>query len=215
MNTAFRTSLVVLCGAALTLPACKAPTPAKDPAPQESAKDTVEEETTFFILDPTQYSATFLRAFQERNGWVHRHIELRSDSIIVEGDAPEDAIILPTDLPLKKKVHYAKDSNGRHYQMDLTRLNISTVAYRYVIDDGRSTLLDLQGTADLDPLFYNGAEGTFEVGEETYGMNKYHPTDTVCGDYLLIGHRSIAMASYVRACDNTKDTLLSMGMDKR
>ncbi len=185
------------------------------PSRQENAKDTVEKKTTFFILDTAQYSTSFLRAFRERNGWIQRHIELRADSMIVEGDAPEDAIILPTDLPLKKKVHYSKDWDGRHYRMDLTRLNISTVAYHYVVNDARSKLLDLQGTADLDPSFFNGAEGTFEVGEETYGMNKYHPNDTVCDDYLLIGHRSIAMASYIRVCDNAKDTLLSMGMDKQ
>ncbi|MBL7955944.1 MAG: hypothetical protein JNJ91_12965 [Flavobacteriales bacterium] len=185
------------------------------PSRPENPKDSAEQETTFFILDTTQYSPTFLRAFRERNGWIHRHIELRADSMIVEGDAPEDAIILPTDLPLKKKVRYAKDWNGRRYRMELTRLNISTVAYHYVVDDVRSTLLDLQGTADLDPSFYNGSEGTFEVGEQTYGMNKYHPNDTICSDYLLIGVGSIARASYIRVPGSAKDTLLSMGMDKQ
>lgn len=182
---------------------------------EASAQHQEEQQTTFFIQDSTQYSLTFLRTFRERNGWIHRHIELRSDSMIVAGDKLEDAIILPTDLPLKKKVHYAKNWNGRRYRMELTRLNISTVAYHYVVHNASAKLLDLKGTADLDPSFYNGSEGTFEVGEETYGMNKYHPTDTVCEDYLLIGHGSIARASYIRVSDNAKDTLLSMGMDKQ
>jgi hypothetical protein len=185
------------------------------PSRPENPKDSAEQETTFFILDTTQYSPTFLRAFRERNGWIHRHIELRADSMIVEGDAPEDAIILPTDLPLRKKVSYAADRNGRHYRMDLTRLNISTVAYHYVVNSGGTDLLDLEGTADLDPIFYYGAEGEFEDDGKTYGMNKYHPNDTTCSDYLLIGDGSIARASYIRACGNVKDSVLSMGMDRQ
>lgn len=171
-------------------------------------------EENIFIQDSTQYSPTFLAAFRKKNGWIGRHVELRGDSMIVEGDALEDVILLPIDLPLNKEVHYSKARGGRRYRMDLTRLNISTVAYHYVVDDASSKLLDLQGTADLDPSFYNGAGGDFEDAGQIYGMNKFHPNDTTCGDYLLIGQGSIAMASYIRRCPD-KDSVLSMGMDKQ
>ncbi|MBP7409789.1 MAG: hypothetical protein KA941_13610 [Flavobacteriales bacterium] len=179
-----------------------------------SAQDKEEQQTTFFIQDSTQYSTTFLAAFRDRNAWIHRHIELRNDSMVVDGDTP-GAIILPTDLPLKKMVRYAREWNGRRYRLDLTRLNISTVSYRYAVGDGRTTLFEGIGTADLDPSFHGGAEGVFEDAGQTFGMNKYHPNDTTCQDYLLIGHGSIAQASYIRVGTNAKDTLLSMGMNRR
>lgn len=180
-----------------------------------NVQDTAEPATTFFIQDSTQYSATFLAAFRKKNAWIGRHIELRGDSMVVEGDAIQDAIILPTDLPLGKKVLYAREQQDRRYRLELTRRNISTVAYHYVVKDGSTTLLDVEGTADLNPLFYYGAEGDFEANGRTYGMNKYHPNDTKCEDYLLIGQGSIARASYIRGCGSSKDPVLSMGMAKQ
>jgi hypothetical protein len=134
--------------------------------------------------------------------------------MLVEGDRLEDAIILPTDLPLRKKVNYARDWKGRQYRMEPTRLNISTVAYRYSVDDGRTVIFERKGTADLDPTFHFATEGEFEDGGQHYGMNKYHPNDTTCADHLLIGVGSIAMADYIRYCPD-KDSILSMGMYKQ
>lgn len=180
-----------------------------------NVQDTAKPGTTFFIQDSTQYSATFLAAFRKKNAWIGRHIELRGDSMIVEGDAIQDAIILPTDLPLGKKVLYAREQQDRRYRLELTRLNISTVAYHYAVKDASTTLLGVEGTADLDPLFYYGADGDFEADGGIYGMNKYHPNDTTCEDYLLIGQGSIARASYIRGCGSSKDPVLTMVMAKQ
>jgi hypothetical protein len=184
-------------------------------SPEEAGQDSAIQETSFLIQDSTQYSTTFLAAFREKNAWIGRHIELRGDLMIVEGDPLKDAIILPTDLPLNRKVRYTKEHQDKRYRLELTRINISTVAYRYTVNDGRTALLNHEGTADLDPRFFYGAEGDFEDDGQTYGMNKYHPNDTTCEDYLLIGHGSIAMASYIRRCGASKDTVLSMGMLKQ
>jgi hypothetical protein len=169
------------------------------PAHEAHGQDTAKQQTSFFVKDPTQYSATFLAAFREKNGWIGRHIELRGDSMIVEGDPLQEAIILPTDLPLKKKVRYTRNRHGRNYRLELTRINISTVAYHYTVNDGLTALLDLEGTADLDPIFYYGADGEFEDGGKTFGMNKYYTNDTTRADFLLIGHGSIAKASFIRS----------------
>jgi len=56
----------------------------------------------------------------------------------------------------------------------MTRINISTIEYNYYeIVNGRKEN-HRQGTADLQPTFYFGAEGTFDDENGiTYGMNKY------------------------------------------
>jgi hypothetical protein len=175
----------------------------------------MKQQTSFHIHDSTQYSRTFIAAFREKNAWIGRHIELRGDSMLVEGDPLQDAIILPTDLPVKKKVRYTRNRHGRDYRLELTRINISTIAYHYTVNDGRTALLDLEGTADLDPIFYYGADGEFEDGGKTYGMNKYYTNDTTRADFLLIGHGSIAKASFIRSYGSPQDTVLSMGMLKQ
>jgi hypothetical protein len=226
-----KSSLAVLFAGSLFLGACESTVPPGNDIPHndaqvvssmnttpsrtENPKDSAEQQTSFFVKDPTQYSATFLAAFREKNGWIGRHIELRGDSMIVEGDPLQEAIILPTDLPLKKKVRYTRNRHGRNYRLELTRINISTVAYHHTVNDGLTALLDLEGKADLDPIFYYGADGEFEDGGKTFGMNKYYTNDTTRADFLLIGHGSIAKASFIRSNGPPQDTVLSMGMLKQ
>lgn len=183
--------------------------------PQPDSKEHIKTPTTFSVKDSTQYSKTFLDNFRRKHLWVHEHIRLCDDSMIVGDDPPTEAILLPTDLPLDQQVAYGANHTKLRYDLKLTRINYSTVTFRYVVREGGRLLFERQGIADLDPLFHYGTEGDFEDHGATYGLNKYHPLDTTCSDYLLIGHGSIARASYIRACGNVKDSVLSMGMDRR
>ncbi len=135
-------------------------------------KNSETKPTEFYIKDETRYSKTFIKEFKKYHS-SYETVSLIDDTIIVNNDRRE-LIIIPTDLPLKKTVTYEKTEKNKKKSLYITRINISTIEYNYYEIVNWRKENHRQGTADLQPTFYFGAEGTFDDENGiTYGMNKY------------------------------------------
>lgn len=140
--------------------------------------------TKFFIKDESMYSPTFLTEFKARHS-VYETVSLINDTIIVNNDRVGH-IIIPTDLPLNQQVTYEKNENGKK--------------------QGQKTN-ERQGTADLEPVFYFGAEGTFEdENENVYGMNEYiDNSEKGCWTYIYVGVGSIEKSFLINGCETDRN----------
>jgi len=69
---------------------------------------------------------------------------------------------------------YERTEKETEQLLTVKRVNFSTLEYNYyeIVNGGK--INERQGVAELQPIFYFGAEGTFEAEDENiYGMNKY------------------------------------------
>ena len=160
--------------------------------------------TKFYIKDETKYSENFLSEFKKHHE-IYETVSLIEDTIIVNNDK-ENIIIIPTDLPLNKKVIYEKTEKEKKQVLTINRVNISTLEYSYYeMIKGRKTK-ERQGIADLEPTFYFGAEGTFEDEDENvYGMNEYIDySEKNYWTYIYVGVGSIEKSFLVSGCKADK-----------
>jgi hypothetical protein len=143
--------------------------------------------TIFFIRDSSNYSPNFLKEFKGRHGF-YKSVSLIGDTIIINDDR-KGCIIIPTDLPLNSVVSYKAKKDGKNYSLKVKRINYSTIEY---------ALNGQKGVADLQPVFYMGAEGTFEdENGTTYGMNKYIDYSEKECKYILIGVGNIKKSTLI------------------
>ena len=157
--------------------------------------------TKFYIKDETKYSENFLSEFKKYHG-CYETVSLIEDTIIVNNDK-ENLIIIPTDLPLNKKIIYEKIEKEKEKVLIVKRVNFSTLEYyHYEIVKGKK-INEKQGRADLEPTFYFGAEGTFEDEDENiYGMNEYIDySEKTCWTYIYVGVGSIEKSFLIYGCE--------------
>lgn len=165
--------------------------------------------TKFFIKDESMYSQTFLTEFKARHS-VYETVSLIDDTIIVNNDRV-GLIIIPTDLPLNQQVTYTKTEESKKQVLTVKRINYSTLEYSYYeVSNGQKTN-ERQGTADLEPVFYFGAEGTFEDEDENiYGMNEYiDNSEKDCWTYIYVGVGSIEKSQLTYGCETDRNRLNS------
>ena len=156
--------------------------------------------TKFHIKDETKYSEKFLSEFKKYHE-IYETVSLIEDTIIVNNDR-ENIVIIPTDLPLNKKVIYESTEKEKKQILTVNRVNISTLEYSYYeIVKGKKTN-ERQGKADLAPTFYFGAEGTFEDEDENvYGMNEYIDySEKDYWTYIYVGVGNIEKSFLVYGC---------------
>jgi len=166
-----------------------------------------QSNTKYFIKDESKYSQTFLTEFKARHS-VYETVALIDDTIIVNNDRVGH-IIIPTDLPLNQQVTYEKTENSNKYILTVKRINYSTLEYIYYEEVNGQETNPNQGTADLEPVFYFGAEGTFEdENENVYGMNEYiDNSEKDCWTYIYVGVGSIEKSQLTYGCETDRDKL--------
>jgi hypothetical protein len=193
------------------------------PLPNEQETDLHQESTSvqstnkstdFFIKDSTKYSQTFLKEFKERHS-SYETVQLIDDIIIVNNDRA-GGITIPTTLPLNQNVVYKKSSRGKDQVLTVRRINYSTLEYAYYEELNGKKTIERSGTADLEPVFYFGAEGTFEDKEgKTYPMNEYiDHTENGCWTNIYIGDGSIEKSQVNYGCESEGEKLNSGLMTK-
>ncbi len=174
---------------------------------EESApyKPNTSRSTKFFIKDETKYSRTFLNEFKERHS-IYETVSLIYDTIIINNDTA-GCIIIPTDLPLNQQVNYQKIENGNKHVLTVKRINYSTLEYNHYEENNGQKTNQRQGTADLEPVFYFGAEGTFEdENENVYGMNKYiDSSEKGCWTTIYVGVGSIEKSFLISGCETDRN----------
>jgi hypothetical protein len=165
--------------------------------------DTEEKQpqsTQFYIKDEKQYSETFLAEFKARHS-IYETVALIGDPIIINNDQ-ENFILIPTDLPLDRLVTYEESADGIKYTLTVKRINLSTLEYGYFETVNGKKENEKQGQADIEPVFYFGAEGTFEdENENTYRMNEYiNSSKNGCQTLIYIGVGSIEKSFLKQHC---------------
>lgn len=166
-----------------------------------------QSNTKFFIKDETKYSQTFLAEFKSSHS-IYETVSLIDDTIIVN-NARVGRIIIPTDLPLNQLVTYEKTENSKKQVLTVKRINYSTLEYNYYEESNGQKTNGRKGTADLEPVFYFGAEGTFEdENENVYGMNEYiDNSEKDCSTYIYVGVGSIEKSQLIHGCKTDKNKL--------
>ncbi len=161
--------------------------------------------TKFFIGDETKYSQTFLMEFKDRHS-IYETVSLIDDTIIINNDRVEH-IIIPTDLPLNQQVTYKKTVNGKKQVLTVKRINYSTLEYNYYEETNGQKTNQRQGIADLEPVFYFGAEGTFEdENENIYGMNEYiDSSEKDCWTNIYVGVGNIEKSQITHGCKTDRN----------
>jgi hypothetical protein len=166
-----------------------------------------QSNTKFFIKDDSKYSKTFLAEFKARHS-VYQSVSLIDDTIIVNNDKVGH-IIIPTDLPLNQQVTYEKTEKGKTHILTVKRINYSTLEYIYFEEVNGQKTNRRQGTANLEPVFYFGAEGTFEdENENVNGMNEYIDNyEKDCWTYIYVGVGSIEKSQLTYGCETNRNIL--------
>lgn len=171
----------------------------------EKQKINQSQSTQFYIKDKNQYSETFLTEFKAKHN-IYKTVALIGDTIIINNDR-ENIILIPTDLPLDKLVTYEESVDGVKYIVSVKRINLSTIEYSYFETVNGKIKNKKQGQADLEPVFYFGAEGTFEdENENVYGMNEYiSSSKDDCQTIIYIGVGSIEKTFMKQQCKSGAD----------
>jgi len=163
------------------------------------------QSTQFYIKDEKQYSETFLAEFKAKHS-IYETVALIGDTIIINNDR-NNFILIPTDLPLDRLITYEESANGIKYTLTVKRINLSTLEYGYFETVNGKMKNEKQGHADLEPVFYFGAEGTFEdKNENVYGMNEYiNFSKNDCQTVIYIGVGSIEKTFMKQDCKSETD----------
>lgn len=166
-----------------------------------------QSNTKFFFKDESKYSQTFLAEFKARHS-VYESVSLIDDTITINNDKVGH-IIIPTDLPLNQQVIYEKTEKGTKHILTVKRINYSTLEYNYYEEVNGQQTNQRQGTADIEPVFYFGAEGTFEdENENVYGMNEYiDNSEKDCWIYIYVGVGSIEKSQLTHGCEMDRNKM--------
>jgi hypothetical protein len=176
-----------------------------DTVSRPSKTDEPAPATEFLIRDPSKYSADFISEFKKSHSG-YQTVTLADDTIVINNDY-KDFIIIPTDLSLATAILYEAQKDGKIFKLTVKRINVSTIEYNYSETADGKTLNDQNGKADLEPVFYFGAEGTFEDFDgQTYGMNEYIDNSVEgCWTYIYVGVGSINKSFLKHGCETDKE----------
>jgi len=160
------------------------------------------------VKDSTQYDSSFLKYWK----YVKPHsLRISNDSIIVGGRI-EEAIIIPTDLPMAHKCYYEFSNNGINYSLIVSRLNFTNIAFFIEGKKDNKVIFKRNGEAILESTFYLGSEGLYEKNEnEVYGMNDYNiQLNETVESKLLIAQGTKERISYI---EKNKNGIISLIFD--
>lgn len=168
-------------------------------------KDTAN--THFFVKDPSLYSSEFL------NFWKGRFssVIIEGDSIIVDS-LYDQAVVIPTFLPINKQVEYFSMKDGCNYMLIVKRLNYTEIKYELIeLLKGKELIL-IQSVADLEGAFYLGMEGVFEHQGEVYSMNDYNDSTDSTFTTLMIGDGSLEEANFILVYNDASSDYLRLNL---
>jgi len=151
-----------------------------------------EHKKEIVVKDSSEYDIGFIKYWNHLEDY---NVVLSNDSIIIGGDK-NNAIIIPTDLPLKQNIKYLTFQNSIKYELIVNRLNYTNIYYSIVGTKNQNIVFKRKGTAVLESSFYLGSEGVYEKSEdEIYGMNDYNINNSN-NHMLLIPSGTIDIINY-------------------
>jgi hypothetical protein len=129
-----------------------------------------------YVKDSTRYDSSFIKSLKD----YIEPIRLIDTIIIVSNDT----FLFPQDLILNKVILFKGKTNSKYYSLVLTRINETTIKYRYT-ESGikHKSLLHETGEAILFPTFFLSMETDVDdITDETYSCFEYckNEKDSFC-----------------------------------
>mgnify|MGYP006152956837 CR=1 FL=1 len=159
----------------------------------------IDKEWESGVKDSSAYDINFLKY------WGHVNPLIIKDSIIVHNDH-DDAILIPTDLPLNKKCLYFSKTNDTTYWLAVKRINYTNIEFLIEGKAEGKLVFSRVGIAILESSYWLGSEGVYETASgDYYGMNDYNFKSKTPGDnMLLIPVGTTAVIEYYETKGNSK-----------
>jgi hypothetical protein len=142
---------------------------------------------TLVIKDKTKYSAAFLNKLKLFSYSTHYQL---LDSLLIIGQL--DTAYFPTDLPLDEPRRLTGHSNYISFELTISRINYSTIAYNLGLYKANKLSFSQKGHADISTGFFLGSE-TDEDDKTgvSYGSTEYSHQSTSCVLFIRIGKNEI------------------------
>ncbi|NJO86589.1 MAG: hypothetical protein HC821_00400 [Lewinella sp.] len=166
---------------------------------------------SFDVQDSSQYDPAFLKAL----GDLPDSVQLQGDYLVFAGDTS----FFPTELPQNQALTFAGEQDGNTFRLSLTRTNLTTLNYTFLLTDTKQQTIDQRsGKALLNPSFFLAAEIDEDPQSgESYGSTEYLDENEKSGCTMAIrlgvntdaGGKSRARVSYYCADPNA----FSLGLE--
>lgn len=124
------------------------------------------------VTDESKYAASFIDELVAAK--YEQPVKLTGDYLI----AGTDTISFPTDLALNKPTIFVGNQDNRHYTLEITRINNTSVDFKFELTDNDKTLYSQAGEATLGALFFLGAESDEDENQEAYEVIQYTMNDS-------------------------------------
>lgn len=161
-----------------------------------------------YIKDKSQYDQTFIDGLADYN----EPIKLLDDYIVTGNDTT----YFPSDLKLNTATIFKAAKGNRKYELTVTRINLTTLAYDFKLSDKSNKIVDSKsGKANLGSMFFLASENDEDSDTaEGYGSTQYWDKTTECWFSINVGigkddnGKQRAMLSY--SCSDDKKQNLNL-----
>lgn len=142
------------------------------------------------ITNTSDYSKAFIDELVA--GKYEQPVKLTGDYIITG----TDTFSFPAVLPLSKPTTFVADKDNKHYELEITRTNLSSVNFKFELTDNTKKVLHTEkGEASMSPFFFLGAESDEDENEEMYDVIPYTMNDAAGNCYFSLRVESAADAN--------------------
>ncbi|MFY9309240.1 MAG: hypothetical protein WAQ28_09370 [Bacteroidia bacterium] len=161
------------------------------------------------VTDESKYAASFIDELVAAK--YEQPVKLTGDYLI----AGTDTISFPTDLALNKLTIFVGNQDNRHYTLEITRINNTSVDFKFELTDNDKTLYSQAGEATLGALFFLGAESDEDENQEAYEVIQYTMNDSASNCFFSARVETGAAKGKQRAkvsygCNDTSKPALAL-----
>lgn len=150
--------------------------PDKEPTTTDSLSTSGQTRGNVFIEDESKYGKAFIDELVAVN--YEQTIKLTDNYMIVG----PDTLIFPDPLPLNTSKVFKADKDNKHYELTITRTNLTNINFKFELSDNKKKVLHTEtGEGVLGSLFFLGAESDEDNRtQEAYDVLEYRSTKDDC-----------------------------------
>lgn len=162
--------------------------PVVPPPPTTVSNDSLKKAATLVVKDSSLYDAKFLKDLAASN--FANTFVLRDEVLLMDKDSTTFPIDLigPPSRRFGKRYHFKGEKNGRNYQLNLSRLNYTTLDYDFKLMNGNNITRQKKGQVHLSAFFFLGDEtDTDDKTDSSYLASEYAQEEEGCYFSIRIG----------------------------
>jgi hypothetical protein len=157
--------------------------------------------SALYIKDRSLYSPEWLAAI-EKSGY-NEPLKVIDNYILID----KDTTYFPEELKLNAGYHLTAFTDKHFYQLDITRINLTTLEYDFTLMENEKAILKKNGKAHLGALFFIGGESFTDdlSGDEHLGSEYYDESSGSCFAIVVADKdEQQKINAVVNFCDNSK-----------